>query len=363
MTTITIPRAPDAESKADDPVAQPAIVRSIADRTQQALVVDDLHVTFMGKTRRTEAVRGVSLTVTPGKTLALLGESGSGKSVTARSILRLYGPQARTTGNVRLGDVDLLALDERRMRDMRGRRLAFVAQDATAALDPLRRVGSQVAEVLRVHRCDDSRRQARSRSEELLSLVGIPDPRRTARSFPHELSGGMRQRVAIAIAVACNPTVLIADEPTTALDVTVQAQVLALFERLQEELGMGLLLVTHDIGVAREVADHVAVMYAGRLVEEGPMASVLDAPSHPYTQGLLDSVPDSKTPRGQLRAIAGMPPSGADRLGTGCAFAARCPHASPLCTEDEPVLVELAEGRRAACPVMAPAPETLQVVS
>jgi oligopeptide/dipeptide ABC transporter ATP-binding protein len=351
MTTLTVPRT--AQS--------PSAVDAVPDQLGKALVVEDLAVTFMGRSRQVPAVRGVSLTVRPGKTLALLGESGSGKSVTARSILRLYGPKVETSGRVRLGDVDLLSLDERRMRAVRGRLVSFVAQDAAAALDPLRRVGSQLAEVLRVHHCAASRRQAWSRAEELLSLVGIPDPHRAVRSYPHELSGGMRQRVVIAIAVACEPSVLIADEPTTALDVTVQAQVLALFERLQDELGMGLLLVTHDIGVARQVADDAAVMYAGRLVEEGPVRSVLDAPTHPYTRGLLASVPSPETPRGELQAIAGMPPTTSDRVGMACPFAPRCPHVVAGCKEGEPALVSLGDGRRASCLVMAPAP--LKVVS
>jgi oligopeptide/dipeptide ABC transporter ATP-binding protein len=227
-----------------------------------------------------------------------------------------------------------------------------VPQDASGSLDPLRRVGSQIAEVLRRHGMEHGRKAARQRAEHLLAQVGLPDPARAVRSYPHELSGGMRQRALIAIAIACEPKVLVADEPTTALDVTIQAQVLDLFASLQADLGMGLLLVTHDVGVARQMADRVAVMYAGRLVEEGPGVTVLEQPAHPYTAGLLRAVPTPETPRGQLQAIPGQPPAAGEAVDEGCSFAPRCSLTTEACRIDRPELVSVGASHLAACPVV-----------
>ncbi|HEY3941191.1 MAG TPA: ABC transporter ATP-binding protein [Acidimicrobiales bacterium] len=317
-----------------------------------ALKVTDLSVTFRTAARTVEAVRGISFGVEPGRTLVLLGESGSGKSVSARSIMRLYGDAVTVGGQVTFGDVDLLSLPERDMQDVRGRAIALVPQDASGTLDPLRRIGSQIVEVLRRHRIVDSAAAGRERAAELLGQVGLSDPRRAVRAYPHELSGGMRQRALIAIAIACSPRLLIADEPTTALDVTIQAQVLDLFGRLQEELGMGLLFVTHDVGVARQIADRVAVMYAGRLVEDGPGVEVLDRPAHPYTAGLLGAVPTRDTPRGALHAIPGQPPAAGAQTPGACAFAPRCGYALEECGHEQPELVAVGPGHSAACPVM-----------
>ncbi|WP_036495592.1 ABC transporter ATP-binding protein [Nocardia sp. BMG111209] len=315
------------------------------------LEISDLTTTFVSRNRRTEVVRGVSFTVRRGETMMLLGESGSGKSVTARSIMRLYGSVAEIGGSVRLLGRELLELAEPQLQAVRGAQIALVPQDPTGALDPLRRIGSQLAEVLAAHGVERVRGAARRRAEELLALVGIPDPKRVANSFPHELSGGMRQRAVIAIAVSCDPQVLIADEPTTALDVTVQAQILELIAELQQRLGMAVLMVTHDVGVAAEFGDRVGVMYAGRLVEQGPAAQVLSAPRHPYTAGLLDSLPTPGVARGSLRSIVGAPPS-VGAFPPGCAFAPRCPQARPSCTEEDPPLLAVAEDRVAACPVV-----------
>jgi len=312
-----------------------------------ALTVEELQTSFGS----IEAVRGVSFAVAAGETMVLLGESGSGKSVTARSILRLYGRGTRIDGRVRLGDLDLTALPDKQMRAVRGRRVGLVPQDPTGALDPLRSVGSQLVEVLRVHGVETSKLDARRRARDLLGLVGIPDPVRVMASRPHQLSGGMRQRAVIAIAIACEPEVLIADEPTTALDVTVQAAVLDLFLELQRRLGMALLLVTHDVGVAEELGGRVGVMYAGRLVETGSVRDVLAAPRHPYTQGLLDSLPTPGIPRSELRVIPGRPPL-AGEAGAGCAFAPRCPQAVTSCHASEPALVAVGPGRAAACPIV-----------
>ncbi len=313
------------------------------------LEIQGLRTSF-GKARPVAAVRGIDLEVESGSTLTLLGESGSGKSVTARSVLRLYGSSARIEGSVRLDGTELTTLTERQMRSIRGRRIGLVPQDPTAALDPLRTIGSQLVEVLRAHGVVKDRAAARARSRDLLALVGISDPPRVLGSRPHQLSGGMRQRAVIAIAVACEPALLIADEPTTALDVTVQAMVLELFRDLQRRIGTALLLVTHDVGVAGEMGGQVAVMYGGRIVETGATDEVLRSPRHPYTRGLLGSLPTAETPRGELPVIAGRAPLAGEVL-PGCAFAPRCPQALASCTDAVPALVSAGDGRRAACPV------------
>jgi oligopeptide/dipeptide ABC transporter ATP-binding protein len=317
-----------------------------------ALTVDRLTVTFRVGKRDVPAVRDVSFTLPAGRTLVLLGESGSGKSVTSRALLGLYGREATITGAVRFAGTSLLDQDERHLQKLRGAAIGMVPQDPTAALDPLRRVGAQMAEVLRVHDVVTSRRAARNRVSDLLSAVGIPDPPRVARSYPHELSGGMRQRAMIAVAIACEPRVLIADEPTTALDVTVQAQVLALFSELQARLGMALLMVTHDVGVARVIADRVAVMYAGRIVEDGPADEVLGDPKHPYTMGLLGAVPTPAIGRGDLLAIPGRPPAAGEAQPVGCAFSPRCSSAVAECSTLTPPMSALSPLRESACPVV-----------
>ncbi|MFW0783442.1 ABC transporter ATP-binding protein [Gordonia sp. CPCC 206044] len=314
------------------------------------LEVTDLTTTFGAGESAVRALRGVSLSVNAGATLVLLGESGSGKSVTARSILRLYGSSAHSRGTVRFEGRDLLSLSEPDMRSIRGRTIGMVPQDPAAALDPLRSVGAQLAEVLHVHRMTRTRRQTNDRCVELLGLVGIADPVRVLRSRPHQLSGGMRQRVAIAIAVSCQPDVLIADEPTSALDVSVQAQVLELFTELQGRMGMTLVMVTHDVGVAEELDGQVAVMYAGAIVESGTAREVLQTPRHPYTTGLLASLPSPTARRGELTVIGGRPPLTGE-VGAGCAFAPRCPIARAECRDEEPPLMQIAPSRSSACPV------------
>jgi peptide/nickel transport system ATP-binding protein len=302
------------------------------------LSVRDLRVGFDVPAGRLPAVGGVDLDLRRGEVLALVGESGSGKSALAMSLVGLNrGPGTHISGLVEFGGYDLVGAPEARLRQVRGKGIAVVFQDALAALNPTQRVGTQVAEMIRAHQ-RVPRRLAWRRAVALLRDVGIANPEGGARAYPHQLSGGMRQRVMIAIGLANDPAVLIADEPTTALDVTIQAQVLRLLKRLQAEHHTTILLITHDLGVVAEVADRVAVMYAGRIVEQGTRDEVLFAPQHPYTAALLDSVPRVDGPRlDRLPAIAGSPITGVDRP-PGCAFAPRCRYAHDACAAAPPVL-------------------------
>jgi oligopeptide/dipeptide ABC transporter ATP-binding protein len=297
------------------------------------LSVRDLEVAFPTGDGYLRAVAGVSLDLAAGELLALVGESGSGKSVTAQTIVGLTrSAGARIGGSVHLQGADLLTASEAELREVRGSRIAMVFQDPMTSLNPVYRVGDQIAEGVRAHR-KLGQAEARSLAVEMLDAVGIPDPQRRARAFPHELSGGMRQRVTIAIALALAPEVLIADEPTTALDVTVQAQILELLRRLNRERGLATLLITHDLGIVAEMADRVAVMYAGRIVEEGSLDEVFYDPQHPYTWGLLGSLTRIDRPRpSRLPQIRGAPPNPTE-VPPGCPFRPRCPHAFDRCSE------------------------------
>ncbi|MDH2428992.1 dipeptide/oligopeptide/nickel ABC transporter permease/ATP-binding protein [Sphaerisporangium sp. TRM90804] len=320
------------------------------------LQVADLRTHFVAPHGTVKAVDGVSLTLERGRTLAVVGESGSGKSMLIRSILGLLpAGQVLRGGKVYLEGEDLTAYPPERMRRVLGTRLAAVFQDPMTALNPVRRIGTQLAEPLRVHR-GMSRRQARAEAARLLASVGIPDPARTLRRYPHELSGGMRQRVTIAMALSCGPDVLFADEPTTALDVTIQDQVLRLVHRLRGERDMAVLLVSHDLSVVAEWADEVVVMYAGRVVERGPTAEVLERTRMPYTEALLQAVPKlTDPPHRRLRVITGRPPDLA-ALPSGCAFHPRCPHADPRCATETPPLIPASDPPPAAGPPAAGPP-------
>jgi oligopeptide/dipeptide ABC transporter ATP-binding protein len=310
--------------------------------------ISDLHVSFPLESGEVPAVDGVSFALDAGRTLGLVGESGCGKTMTALAMIRLVLPPGRITGGQILFDgVDLLQLSEAEMRERRGRDLAMIFQEPMTALNPVLTVGTQIAEAIRQHQRLD-RRAARAAAIELLRLVEIPDPERRVDEYPHQLSGGMRQRVMIAIALSCRPKVLIADEPTTALDVTIQAQILDLLAHLQSQLGMALLLVTHDLGVVAERADDIAVMYAGRLIEQGPVASVFARPLHPYTAALLRSLPRLGTASTRLEVIPGsVPPLYA--MPSGCRFRDRCPLAIAACAEVVPQLTEYESQHRVAC--------------
>ncbi|MGK5113222.1 ABC transporter ATP-binding protein [Geodermatophilus sp. CPCC 205506] len=315
------------------------------------LEIEDLRVHFATPAGVAEVVNGVSLRIEAGTVHGLVGESGSGKSVTSRSVLGLLPRRSlvRRDGAVRFAGRDLFGLSEEEMgRDIRGRQIAMVFQDPMTALNPVMRIGHQIAMPLRLHK-GLSRRQARDTAVELLRQVGIPHPEARLRAYPHELSGGQRQRVMIAIALSCDPQLLIADEPTTALDVTVQAQILDLFDRLREERGLAILLVSHDLGLIAERCDEVSVMYAGRVVESGPAEAVFDAPEHPYTRLLEQARPRLENPpHTLLKTISGRPPRLVD-LPPGCSFRDRCPRAGDDCAESFPPLTPSAPGRSVAC--------------
>ncbi|MGW4442720.1 ABC transporter ATP-binding protein [Streptomyces sp. NPDC004682] len=313
------------------------------------LDVRDLHVEFRTRDGVAKAVDGVSYTVDEGETLAVLGESGSGKSVTAQAVMGILDtPPARITGGqILFQGRDLLTLKEDERRRIRGARMAMIFQDALSALNPVLTVGDQLGEMFVVHR-GMSKRDARARAVELMDQVRIPGAAQRVRDYPHQFSGGMRQRIMIAMAIALEPALVIADEPTTALDVTVQAQVMDLLAELQREYRMGLVLITHDLGVVADVADRIAVMYAGRIVESAPVHDLYKAPAHPYTRGLLDSIPRLDHKGRELYAIKGLPPNLA-HVPPGCAFHPRCPIARDVCRTDPPPLYEAGELRRSAC--------------
>ncbi|MBV8775672.1 MAG: ABC transporter ATP-binding protein [Alphaproteobacteria bacterium] len=332
-----------AAAPADIPAALPAPL----------LDVDDLRTWFFTRDGVVRAVNGVSFRVMPGETLAIVGESGCGKSVTALSMLRLVpAPPGRiVSGAIRFAGRDLLSLSDAEMRDIRGNQISMIFQEPMTSLNPVMTIGRQIGEIVMLHQ-KLGRQRARRRAVEMLRLVHIPEPERRIAQYPHELSGGMRQRVMIAMALACNPKLLIADEPTTALDVTIQAQILDLMRELKQKIDAAIVLITHDLGVVAEMAERVVVMYAGHKVEEAPVKALFRRPLHPYTKGLLGSVPrlgaaqDEAPPR--LVEIPGTVPSLKDPL-PGCPFAARCAFATDICRARMPPFEEKEAGHFAAC--------------
>lgn len=315
------------------------------------LSVENLHVGFeLPDGTELHAVRGVSFTLAPGERFALVGESGCGKSTTLMALMGLLPANAWASGRVSMGDADVLN-DERTMRALRWRDIAMVPQGAMNALNPVRTVGRQIVEPMLLHGTAPSRRAATARARELFGLVGLPADR--LERYPHELSGGMRQRATIAMALACDPKVLLADEPTTALDVMVQAQILALVRRLCDELSLALVLVTHDLGAVAQLCDRAAVMYGGQLVELGPVDALYDDPRHPYTRRLFEATPRLRG-EGRATSIRGAPPA-LDQAIPGCPFAPRCDRAFEPCPDNDPALLEVAPGRLAACHLNDPA--------
>ena len=312
------------------------------------LSVRGLCIGFENEDGLIQVVEDVSFDVALGKTLALVGESGCGKSLTALALLNLLPPFGKiTAGSIRLGGRELVGLDEQGLQSIRGNRISMIFQEPMSALNPVFPIGVQVGESLRLHR-GFNKQEAAEHAVEMLASVGIPDAASRAKSFPHELSGGMRQRVLIAMALACEPDVLIADEPTTALDVTIQAQILDLMHDLQEKLHAAIVFISHDLGVVSRMADEIAVMYSGRIVEYAPSREILSAPRHPYTQALLETIPRMDASVHHLPAIPGRVPSPAERP-AGCHFNPRCTIATPACSATRPPLIEIGDRHRVAC--------------
>jgi peptide/nickel transport system ATP-binding protein len=311
------------------------------------LEVTDLSVSFTGHKETTTVVDHVSFSVRPGETLGIVGESGSGKTVSSLALVGLLPRNATVTGSARFDGRELIGMSPRQLRSVRGNDISVIFQEPMTSLDPSFTVGNQLMEAYRNHN-GGSKAAARVRAIEMLRLVGIPEPQKRISEYPHSFSGGMRQRVMIALALICSPRLLIADEPTTALDVTIQSQILELLRRLQDELGMAIIFVTHDLGVVASVCDEVTVMYAGQVVEQAPVDGFFAAPRHPYSIGLLDSMPQSVQKGERLRLIAGTVPI-PSRLPSGCRFAPRCPHVVEECTIAPPDLEVVDDGRRVRC--------------
>lgn len=321
--------------------------------SQPLVEIEELTVEFVSREATVSAVNGVSLAIAPGEVLCIIGESGSGKSVTMRALMRLLPPQARIGGRLRVAGEDVLALGRRRLTDLRGSTVSMIFQEPMTALDPVYTVGGQICETIIRHE-GGTAAAARARALELLQLVRIPSPERRLAAYPHELSGGLRQRAMIAMALSCRPRLLLADEPTTALDATVQIQALILLRNLQRQLGMSMIFVTHDLSVAAQIADRIAVMYAGRIVEMGSASDVLVDPVHPYTRGMLASSVHGQRRDQDIPAIPGSPPD-LRRLPPGCSFAPRCTAATVACFREAPPEVEISAGRLARCHLVASA--------
>ena len=321
----------------------------------EILQVKGLRTSFLTSTGEVQSVRGVSFSLGKGEALGIVGESGSGKSVTSMSILRLLA----STGRIKEGEVlfegkDLTKVPQKQLWDIRGGKIAMIFQDPMSSLNPLARVGKQVEEMIATHEPDLSKQERQARALELFRLVRIPEPEKRYRSYPHEFSGGMRQRVMIAMALACKPDILIADEPTTALDVTIQDQILKLLRQLQAEMGMSIIFITHDLGVVAELCSRVLVMYGGMVMEEAPIDDIFHRPRHPYTMGLLASIPNIKQDKSQrLTPIPGSPPDMTNPP-AGCPVAPRCPHARRICMEQMPPYTQVDPTHRSMCWLLTP---------
>lgn len=347
MSALSAAFGPTAPGAAAPGTAMSGTGTSGIDPSGPLVEVDDLRITFVSRDAEVSVLNGVSFSLARGETLCLLGESGSGKSVTLRALMRLLPSSTRISGTLRIGGRDVAAMTPKDLRRLRGGEVAMIFQEPMTALDPVFTIGRQIAEMVVAHR-GVSWRAAEARALELLELVQVPNAKARLSAYPHQLSGGLRQRAMIALALSCDPKLLLADEPTTALDATVQIQVLLLLRSLQEELGMTTIFVTHDLGVACEIADRVGVMYAGQLVETAPVRDIMRDPRHPYAKGLLRSTVHGAMRGRTLDAIPGAPPDLA-ALPPGCAFAPRCEHARALCLDAPPALIALGPERLVRC--------------
>lgn len=316
--------------------------------TKPILTIDDLYIEFDTQNGRLKAINGISLTVQPREIFGIVGETGCGKSVTGMSVLRLLPSSAHVTnGGITFNDIDILRQSESQMRKIRGKQIAMIFQDPTTSLNPVFTIGQQMDRVIRTQ-LGESKRVAKMQSEEMLTAVGLPDVTRIRESYPHELSGGMKQRVMIAMALSCRPSLLIADEPTTALDVTIQAQILTLLKELQQKFDIAIVFITHNLGVVAHLCDRVAVLYAGRVVETAVTHTIFNEPHHPYTKGLMQAVPRTGSKGARLTAIPGNVPSNPGDV-VGCAFASRCAYVMEKCTQERPFLKENAPHHLSAC--------------
>lgn len=333
MSTNTITNTANAKGKAG----------------KKLLEVNDLKIRFKSQDSKVTAVSGVSFYLNEGETLGVVGESGCGKSITSLSVMRLLpgAPSCEVEGRIQLQDRNLLDVPNAEMRDIRGNKISMIFQEPMTSLNPVFTIGKQIDEAILLHR-KMSKKEARALTVDMLRKVGIPRPEEIAKSYPHELSGGMRQRVMIAMALACQPKLLIADEPTTALDVTIQAQILDLMRRLKEDTDTSIMLITHDLGVVAEMCDRVIVMYAGQVVEEADVVSLFTEPKHPYTVGLMKSIPQVETKVKRLTSIPGQVPS-LTNMPHGCRFAPRCPHVMDICRNQNPDLIQVADGHSTRC--------------
>ncbi|WP_137663732.1 ABC transporter ATP-binding protein [Enterococcus hulanensis] len=315
---------------------------------KELLRVEDLTVKFRTYNGEVTAVNNLELLLNENETLGIVGESGSGKSVTSLSIMGLLEEATSSvSGKALFKGTDLIAMKEKEKQQYRGNHLAMIFQEPMTSLNPLHKCGKQIIESMRIH-TDISKAEAQEKAIELLKLVGIPAPEQRFNEYPHQMSGGMRQRVMIAMALACDPQLLIADEPTTALDVTIQAQILEVLKELRDRLKMGIILITHDLGVVSEVCDRVIVMYTGKVVEQGLIREILDNPKHPYTEGLIAAIPNIQDEKGKLSSIEGMVPQ-LDNMPQGCSFHPRCPYAMDICKEKRPALTTAENGRKVRC--------------
>ena len=315
----------------------------------ELLEIQHLNVSFQNGGVETQVISDLSLSLGQKETLGIVGESGSGKSVTSLAVMRLLSPRtSRVTGKVLFHGEDLLSLPEREMQSVRGNRIAMIFQEPMTSLNPIHPIGKQIAESVLLHNPKATKKQAMARALELLELCGIPDPQQRMKEYPHQLSGGMRQRVMIAIALACDPDLLIADEPTTALDVTIQAQILDLMKDIKRSRDMSIIMITHDLGIVYDFCDKVSVFYTGEVVEYAPVKALFDHPLHPYTEGLIQAIPRLGHPTRRLDAIEGMVPDAGD-MPQGCHFHPRCKYATERCRQEHPALVERPDGRCVRC--------------